>query len=47
MPFIWNNIDYLVLDEQEEYDKSQYKVVRKLFVAPNTSNIEVSISSVS
>lgn len=47
MPFIWNNIDYLLIDEQEEYDKSQYKVVRRLCVAPNTSNNEVIVSSVS
>lgn len=45
MPFIWNNIDYLLVDEQQEYDKNCFVVVRKLFVTLKTSSNEVNDSS--
>lgn len=42
MPFVWDDQNYYLKDEEEEYDKSRFVIVRKLFVTPRTSNNNVS-----
>lgn len=43
MPFIWDDHYYYYLkDMEEEYDKSRFVIVRKLFVTPRKSSNEVS-----
>lgn len=43
MPFIWDDQEYQVVDEQKEYDKRRFVIARKLFVTPNISSNEVSL----
>lgn len=34
MPFIWDDQKYLMVSEQEDYNKNRFVIVRKLFVTP-------------
>lgn len=47
MSFIWDDEQYMLIDEEEEYDKRRFFITRKLFVTPKTSNNDVSDSFVS
>lgn len=35
MPFIWDDNQYQLVDDEEEYDKSRFVIARKLFVSMN------------
>lgn len=48
MPFIWDDNKWLMLDEEDEYDKTRFVIVRKLFVTPkNFDVIDDSVEAVS
>lgn len=40
MPFIWNNDDYMLVDEAEDWDRLEFCIARKLRVeySPNQVN---------
>lgn len=42
MPFIWDDLDYMMIDETEKYDRSRFVIARKLFVTPSTFTHKVS-----
>lgn len=35
MPFIWDDFEWLLVDDEDVYDKSRFVVARKLRVKPN------------
>ena len=35
MPFIWDDFEWKLVDEEDEYDKSRFVVARKLHVKIN------------
>lgn len=35
MPFIWDDNQYMLVDEADEYDKNRFVITRKLFVTLN------------
>lgn len=37
MPFIWDDVNWMLLDNEELYDKSRFAVVRKLHIKLNRS----------
>ena len=37
MAFIWDDLEWKWVDDQEPYDKSRFVVVQKLYVRPNTN----------
>lgn len=44
MPFIFNNTDYLLIDNGDEFDKNEFVVAKKLFIRyKSNSYVEVSI----
>lgn len=36
MPFIWDDFVWLLVDDEEPYDRNRFVVARKLRVKPNT-----------
>lgn len=36
MPFIWDDVTWKLIDDEEPYDKSRFVVVRKLHIELNT-----------
>lgn len=38
MPFIWDDEEYLLVDDQEEYNKDRFCIIRTLFVTPMIKN---------
>lgn len=47
MPYVWDDQDYLWVDDRQEYDKNQFVVVRKVFIKPKHDNPEVGDSFIS
>lgn len=35
MPLIWDDNQYKLIDEEDEYDKNRFVIARKLFVTLN------------
>lgn len=35
MPFIWDDNQYMLVDEADDYDKNRFVIARKLFVTLN------------
>lgn len=35
MPFLWDDNQYKLVDEDDEYDKGRFVIARKLFVTLN------------
>lgn len=44
MPFIWDDIEWLLVDDEDKYDKSRFVVVRKLHLRLMTSVWQVMVS---
>lgn len=44
MPFIWDDYEWKILEDDEEYDKDRFVIVRKLFVRRKSSS-EVSLEN--
>lgn len=47
MPFIWDDMDYSMVNKQKNYDENRFVIVRKLYVTLNKSSNKASISSIS
>lgn len=39
MPFIWDDFEWLLVDDEETYDKNRFVVTRKLSVKPKTDKL--------
>lgn len=35
MPFIWDDNQYMLVDEADEYDRNRFVIARKLFITLN------------
>lgn len=35
MPLIWDDNQYMLIDEDDEYDKNRFVIARKLFITFN------------
>lgn len=44
MPFIWDDNLYHFVDDEDEYDKSRFVIVRKLFVTLNKDEEDIPVS---
>lgn len=44
MPFIWDDNKYLLVDDEDDYDRNRCVVARKLFITPNEENVKKSVS---
>lgn len=44
MPFIWDDNQYLLVDDEDEYDRSRYVIARKLFVSLAKEDAELAVS---
>lgn len=44
MPFIWDDNKYLFVDDEDEYDKDRFVIVRKIYVTLNKDEVELSVS---
>lgn len=44
MPLIWNDYQYLFVDIEDEYDKNQFVIVRKLFITLNYEEPDSQVS---
>lgn len=44
MPFIWDDNQYMLLDEEDQYDKSRFVIARKLFITRNREDAESMVS---
>lgn len=42
MPLIWDDNQYMLVDENDEYDKNRFVIARKLFVTLNKKDNEES-----
>lgn len=42
MSFIWNDSNHRLIDEQEEYDKNSFVIVKRLFVTLQKSKYKLS-----
>lgn len=40
MPFIWDDNQYFLKDDEDTWDKSRFVIARKLFVTPNKEDAE-------
>lgn len=40
MPFIWDDNQYFLVDDEDEYDRSRFVIARKLFITPNKEDSE-------
>lgn len=44
MPFIWDDLEWMLIDDEDKYDKSRFVVVRTLHVKLSTSLWQVMVS---
>lgn len=44
MPFIWDDIVWKLIDDEDLYDKSRFVVVRKLHIKQNTEPWQMIVS---
>lgn len=44
MPFIWDDNQYHFVDDEDEYEKNRFVIVRKLFVMLNKDEAELPVS---
>lgn len=44
MPFIWDDNQYHFVDDEDEYDKNRFVVVRKLFITLNKDEAKLPVS---
>lgn len=44
MPFIWDDNQYLLVDDEEKYDTNRYVIARKLFVTLTKEDVGLTVS---